>query len=420
MNIMNDRIIFHVDVNSAYLSWESVYRLQHGSSTDLREIPSAVGGDIESRHGIILAKSIPAKKYKIQTGETLFTARQKCPELVIVPPRYDLYIRCSNALVDLLKKFTPRIQRYSIDECFLDFTGMGNLFPSYEKLGDTIRQQVKEELGFTVSVGISSNKLLAKMASDLKKPDFTTTLFPIEISEKMWHLPVEDLFMVGRATASKLHRLNINTIGDLANCSPDTLSNKLKSHGITIWKYANGIENSEVRKSNFIDMKGIGNSTTIPFDVSDRATAHSVLLSLAETVGMRLRDAQNCCRLVAVGIKTNALVSYSRQNKLLYSTDSTNKIAEISCRLFDEVWKGEPIRHLGVWVSELCTDEFNQASFFEDKNSQRLKALDNTVDAIRMKYGSTSVIRAVFVGSSLNPLSGGIGDSSYPVMSSIL
>jgi DNA polymerase-4 len=420
MSQSDRRIIFHVDVNSAYLSWEAVYRLQQGGSTDLREIPSVVGGDVESRHGIVLAKSTPAKKMGVKTGETLFEARQKCPNLVVVPPHYELYILCSNAMLDVLHEYTPQVQRFSVDECFLDFTGMGSFYEDPLKLAHDMKERIKKELGFTVNIGISCNKLLAKVASDLKKPDMVHTLFPHEIAEKMWPLPVEDLFMVGRATAPKLHRLNIHTIGDLAMCDPELLKHTLKSFGTMIWGFANGAENSDVRISSHINIKGIGNSTTIPFDVEDAETASRILLSLAEMVGMRLRNSGNCCSLVAISIRSSGFSNYSRQRKLYRPTDSTMEISDIACQLFHEVWKGEPVRNLGLRVSELCSNEFMQVSIFDDKNKERKRSLDRAVDSIRMRYGSYSVIRGVFLHSGLNAINGGIGEESYPVMSSIL
>lgn len=415
-----NRIIFHIDVNSAYLSWSAIDRLQHGEKLDIREIPSAVGGDPVSRHGIILAKSIPAKKFKVQTGETLHSALQKCPDLFIVPPQYDLYMRCSNAMVSLLREYTPDIQRFSVDECFLDFTGMEHLYPDCLKLAEEIKDRVKKELGFTVSIGVSNNKLLAKVASDIKKPDAVVSLFPEEVKEKMWPLPVEDLFMVGRATLPKLHKLNIFTIGDLANYDLVLLKQFLKSHGVMIWNYANGIENSDVRKSNHIAMKGMGNSTTIPFDVDNRIEAHKVILSLCETVGMRLRDSENCCSLVSVHYRTNEFYSCGRQRKLSYYTDSTVKISGLACQLFDELWKGEPLRHIGVRISELCTNEFCQITLFEEKDNLKNSALDKAIDSIRLRFGSRSVIRATFLNSGLKPLMGGIGEEDYQLMSSIL
>jgi DNA polymerase-4 len=236
----------------------------------------------------------------------------------------------------------------------------------------------------------------------------------------MWPLPVEDLFMVGRATAPKLHRLNIHTIGDLAMCDPELLKHTLKSFGTMIWGFANGAENSDVRISSHINIKGIGNSTTIPFDVEDAETASRILLSLAEMVGMRLRNSGNCCDLVAISIRSSGFSNYSRQRKLHCPTDSTMEISHIASELFYEVWKGEPVRNLGLRVSELCSNEFMQVSIFDDKNKERKRSLDRAVDSIRMRYGSYSVIRGVFLHSGLNAINGGIGEESYPVMSSIL
>lgn len=416
----HEKLIFHIDVNSAFLSWEAIHNLQHGESVDLREIPAIVGGDLKTRHGIVLAKSIPAKKFKIQTGEAVWQACQKCPNLVIVSPHYDRYIRCSNAMHAILQEYTPIIQRFSVDESFLDFSDMKNHYPDPEELAHAIRERIKNELGFTVNIGISVNKLLAKVASDLKKPDRVHTLWPVEIKDKMWPLPVEDLFMVGRATAPKLRKLNIMTIGDLANYNLDILKHALKSHGELIWNYANGIEDSTVRQSNYIGMKGIGNSTTIPFDVEERVTAHKVLLSLAETVGMRLRDSQNTCQLIGMHTRTNELISYSRQRKLSFRTDSTRVIAEIACELFDEAWRGEPIRHLGIRITELHSNEVRQVSLFDEKFTERDMKLDKALDDIRMRFGSHSVVRGTFLHSGLNAITGGGGGDDAPQMTSLL
>ncbi|MCB2290594.1 DNA polymerase IV [Clostridium sp. CS001] len=417
---MMGNLIFHIDVNSAYLSWEAAYRLQHGEELDLRLIPSVVGGDEESRHGIVLTKSIPAKKFNIQTGETLHNARQKCPGLIIVPPRYWLYIKCSNAMYQILIEYTPQIQRFSVDESFLNFSNMEHLYPDYMVLAETISQRIKTELGFTVNIGISTNKLLAKVASDFKKPNMIHTLFPHEIKQKMWKLPVEDLFMVGRATAPKLHNLNINTIGDLANYDLKILKNKFKSHGLVIYNYANGIDSSEVRKSNYMEVKGIGNSTTIAFDVEDKDTAHKVLLSLCETVSMRLRDSQNCCTVISVSIRGSDLISYSRQKKLIVATDSTRKIYEIVCYLFDNVWKGNPVRHLGVHITDFCGNDFYQNSYLDTFDYEKDMKLNKAVDEIRLKFGHKAISRSCFLHSGISAMCGGIGEEDYPLMSSNL
>ncbi|NMA33069.1 MAG: DNA polymerase IV [Clostridiaceae bacterium] len=416
---MGERIIFHIDANSAFLSWSAVNALQHGATVDYREIPSIVGGNQATRHGIVLAKSIPAKKYGIQTGEPVIQAKQKCPGLLVLPPEYFVYMKCSSAMIDIIRDYSDTIQVFSIDEVFVDYTCLEKLLGDPVETAHQLKDRIKKELGFTVSVGISSNKLLAKMASDLKKPDAVTTLFKDEIPTKMWGLDVRDLYMVGQATEAKLKRMGIYTIGDLANTEIEFLKYKFKSWGEVLWCFANGIEDSPVKPDGAIPyIKGIGNSCTIHFDVEDRETAHKVLLSLVETVGMRLRNGKFCCRLVQVSIKTNELRSYSHQHKFFVPTDCTNAIYKEACRLFDAMWKGEPIRHLGVRVSELCGNDFVQLSLLEN-SFEKQRLIDLAVDDIRLKYGSHSVFRAGFLHSRLAPMQGGIVED-FPIMTSIL
>ena len=417
---MNNRIIFHIDVNSAYLSWASVDRLQHGDSLDLRTVPSVVGGDPVTRHGIVLAKSIPSKKYDIHTGETIYSAKAKCPELIIVPPNYGLYMQCSHAFGDILREYSPLVEQYSIDEYFVDFTNMVKLYADPVGTAYEIKDRIKEELGFTVNVGISTNKILAKMASELKKPDKVHTIFPNEMADKMWCLPIEELFMVGRATAKKLRSRAINTIGDLARTDLKWIKLFLKSHGVLVWNYANGNDCSLVRENRRAMIKGIGNSTTIPFDVEDKTTAHLVLLSLTETVASRLRKAEYCARLVSVSLRTNEFYSCSHQRKIASAIDCTNAIHEIACELFDELWKGAPVRQLGVRVSELCGNDFLQLSLFE-KNYEKQRVLDRTTDSLRERFGMDAVFRSSFLNSGIQFRSGGtVDDEEYPMMSSIL
>lgn len=416
---MNKRIIFHIDANSAYLSWEAAWRLQHGDTLDLRKIPSVVGGDPKSRHGIILAKSIPAKKYGITTGEALYTARQKCPDLYIVPPNYELYMKCSNAMFSLLKEYSCTVQRYSVDECFMDYTNSEALFGNAVDMAYTIKSRIKKELGFTVNIGVANNKLLAKMASEFEKPDKVHTLFPQEIKRKMWTLPVNELFMVGRKTLPKLKKIGINTIGDLANTDSAHMKGYLKSYGELIWNYANGIDDSLVLKED-VFQKGVGNSTTLHYDVTDPQEAHLVLLSLTEMVCMRLREKGALAGVVSVSIKNFNFSVYSRQCKLLSPIDCTNTIYENVKRLFDEVWRGEPIRHLGVHLSELCSNEFYQTSIFDAVKLDGYRKVDRTVDDIRKRYGKNALIRSAFLNSGLKPVVGGVGDEEYPMMSSML
>lgn len=412
-----DRIIMHIDVNSAFLSWEAAYRLQHGATLDLREVPSVVGGDEESRHGIVLAKSIPAKKYGIQTGEVLWQARSKCPNLVIVPPDYSLYMQCSTALIDLLYEYSPLLERYSIDECFLDIT---ETLKSKKPLdiAREISNKIKSVLGFTVNIGISSNKLLAKMASDFEKPDKVHTLFPDEVPKKLWILPVRELFMVGRRTAPKLYRLNIFSIGQLANTDPQFLRAHFKSFGSLLWQYANGIDNSPVNPCS-PPAKGIGNSTTTPFNVDNEREALLFLLSLVETASSRLRAARLLAQVVSISIRETDLTFFSHQRRLLTPTDNTESLFKIASALFRELWDGAPLRHLGVSFSSLCNDRFYQTSIFEDEQTYQKKSLDSSIDAIRLHYGNTSVVRGSFINSGIPPLTGGVIDD-YPGMRSQL
>lgn len=404
-----DKAIFHIDVNSAFLSWEAVYRIYClGGKTDLREQVAAVGGDMAMRHGIILAKSIPAKRFGIKTGETILEAKQKCPELILVPPNYGLYEQCSHAFMDILREYSPCVEQYSIDEAFMDMTGTELLFDEPVVSANRIRERIRDELGFTVNIGISENKLLAKMASDFKKPDRVHTLWRSELAEKLWPLPVSDLFFVGRATAAKLFKMGIKTIGQLAQTDVTFLKRCLKKHGEVIWAFANGYDTSVVRSEPEAN-KGYGNSTTIAFDVTDAGTAKLVLLALAETVGTRLREAGVGAEVVAVGIKTYDLRYASHQMVLPNATNITNEIHRYACRLFDDLWDGSPIRHLGIHTSRI-RDHVNmrQIDMFDHTDYEKLEQMDQAVDAIRRRYGNDAVMRAAFVGGRIDHMSGGI------------
>ena len=402
-------IIFHIDVNSAFLSWEAVYRLTHlGGSLDLREIPSAVGGDMTMRHGIILAKSIPAKKYHVQTGETIPEAKKKCPNLMLVPPNYGLYEKCSAAFMKLLREYSDTVEQYSIDEAFIDMTSTCHLFGTPEETAAQIKDRIRDELGFTVNIGISHNKLLAKMASDFEKPDRVHTLYPEEIREKMWPLAVSDLFFVGRATTKKLFSIGIKTIGDLANTDPVWLKSVLNKQGEIIWGFANGIDLSPVISQPPAN-KGYGNSTTTPYDVTDIPTANKVFLSLAETVGNRLRADQVQIEVVAIGIRYSDLSYQSHQKRLVSPTNLTLEIYRAACELFPRLWNGNPIRHLGIHTSRVATDAFSrQLNLFDHNDYEKWGRMDQTLDRLREKFGIDAVKRAVFLDQPIDHMSGGI------------
>lgn len=393
-----NRLIFHIDVNSAFLSWESVYRLsQDPEALDLRTIPSAVGGDAKSRHGIVLAKSTSAKRFGVTTGEPLVQALRKCPELVVVPSRFDLYIDCSRKLIRLLEEYTPDIEKFSIDEAFLDMTGTIHLFGEPVAVANMLRERIRRELGFTVNIGIAPNKLLAKMASDFEKPDRTHTLFAHEVPVKMWPLPVQELFFVGGSAAGKMERIGIHTIGELAACDLRILKFHLgDKYAAQIHAYANGVDNDPVEARDPIN-KGYGNSTTLSHDVSDYETACQVLLSLSETVGARLRADKVRCNCISVELKDWQFRTQSHQLTLDTATDSTAVLYQNACRLLKEFWDMTPVRLIGLRTSHISEDSFEQLSLFETDKTRKLKELEKAVDSIRGKYGIDSIKRARFL-----------------------
>lgn len=404
-----DKLIFHIDVNLAFLSWEAVYRLHiRGEKTDLRDIPSAVGGDVKKRHGIILAKSTPAKRYGVRTGDTIGDALKLCPNLVVVPPHYDLYESCSETFMEILREFSPCVEQYSVDEAFCDMTGTVGLYGSAVVAATLMKDRIYNELGFTVNVGISTNKILAKMASDFKKPNRVHTLFPEEIERKMWVLPVEELFFVGPATKRKLHTLGIHTIGELAGTDLELLRAHFKKHGEVIYSFANGIDMSAVVEE-APPNKGYGNSTTIAFDVNDGSTAKMVLLSLAEKVSARLRGDSVMANLVAVSIVDIYFRHETHQMQLLSPSNTTNEIHKVSCKLLDELWDGTPLRNLGIHTGKIVRGNVNmQLNIFDLNSHEKLSKLDSAVDVIRERYGEDSIIRAVFLDGPVYHMSGGI------------
>lgn len=405
---MAESTIFHIDVNSAFLSWEAAYRVNTlGDQTDLRDIASAVGGDQKQRHGIILAKSIPAKQYNIQTGEPIASALKKCPNLTIVPPRFDIYVKSSREFMSILYKYSPKVEQYSIDEAFCDMTGTEQLYGSPISFATKLKDEIFHSLGFSVNIGISTNKLLAKMASDFKKPNLVHTLFPEEIPTKMWPLPVGDLFFVGKSTEKKLLTLGIKTIGDLAHTDPSILSSHLKKHGEFIWNYANGIDPSPVSDTSS-DSKGYGNSTTLSHDITDNNIANTILLSLCETVCTRLRMDKTKATCISVSITDYNFITTSHQSTLFSSTNSTDEIFFVVSQLFSKLWDFHtPIRGLGVQTSKVTKNEYTQYNLFDADKFERLSKLDKAVDNIREKYGDNSIMRACFLDSSTPNLIGG-------------
>ncbi len=391
-----ERQILHVDVNNAFLSWTAVDMLNKGSKIDIREIPAIIGGDESKRSGIVLAKSMKAKEFGIKTADTIYQARMKCPETKIFPSNFKVYREYSNKLYNLLLEYTDKIERFSIDECFLDMTQylMNDTLLNKAK---EINRRVRAELGFTVNIGVAHNKLLAKMASDFQKPDRIHTLYENEIQKKMWGLPVSELFMLGRKTAPKLYNMQIKTIGDLAKTSKETLAKKLGKHGIMIWEYANGIDNTPV---NYIKEKPkcIGNSVTLPQDISSIEKLEEILLALTEQVTFRLRRQKMLANVVNVQLRTNKFIDTSHQKKLTKETSSTKEIYTQAKELLEQMYiRGQQIRLIGLRVDGLEEKEKQQISLFDnvkDERQEKQEKLDTAIDKLKEKYGYNLITRA--------------------------
>ena len=388
-----ERQILHVDVNNAFLSWTALERLEKGETLDIRTIPSIIGGDETKRSGIVLAKSTKAKEMGIVTGEPIYQARKKCPNLQVFSSSYATYVKQSNKLYQLLLQYTDKIERFSIDECFLDMTQFLMQSTLLEKAQD-ISKRVKTELGFTVNVGVAHNKLLAKMASDFTKPDKVHTLFEDEIPTKMWPLPVGELFMIGKKSAEKLQCMQIRTIGDLAKQDPHMLIKKFGKHGLLMWEYANGIDKSPVQYEEE-KPKGIGNSVTLPADVTQTEKIEEILLALTEHVTYRLRKHDLLANVVNVQLRTHEFTDWSHQKKLDAPTASTKIIYTAVKELLAEMYtQKQRIRLVGMRVDNLVEKEQRQLTLFSNAQQEKQEKLDSVVDALKNKYGYQSITRA--------------------------
>ena len=385
------RLIFHIDVNNAFLSWTAVEMLKNGSKLDIRTIPSVVGGDEKTRKGVVLARSLPAKKRGIMSGEPLYQARRKVDKLLVVPGARDKYTYYSNEFYKLLCKYSPVIERYSIDECFMDMTGMELLYSDPIKLAYKIKDEIYRELGFTVNVGIGNSKLCAKMASDFEKPNKVHTLFDEEIKTKMWPLDVQDLFMVGKSSSIKLHQMGINTIEDLAKTDVNILIKYFKSQGKMMHEFANGIDNSPVERP-LPKNQGIGHSTTLAEDINDIVSIKKVLRKLSEMVGLRLRKENKYATVVSIQLKNSSFITYGHQKKVTNPISSDEDIYEVASELLKNMYKGDPIRLVGLRVSDFTDRTYEQISLFEEAGKlEKRDKVQKTLDEINKKYGKNVI-----------------------------
>ena len=391
-----ETIYFHIDVNNAFLSWEALYRMEElGEKEDIRTQDAIIGGDISTRHGVVLAKSQSAKKYGIRTGEPVVSAMKKCPNLIAYKPHMDYYRKRSRQLMELFQKYAPVVDQYSVDEAFLDMTGTYSLYGEPVAFSHKLKDEIKNTLGFTVNIGISSNRLLAKMASDFTKPDRVHTLFPHEIQEKMWPLPVEDLFYVGKSTAVKLHALGLHTIGDVARCDLAVMKSHFKSHGEVIYNFANGIDLTLEDRTEAVQ-KGYGNSTTIPYDIKDSEAAYHTIMKLCESVCGRMRKDHVQALVLSVELKDSNFVVHRHQRTLLSPTDVTDECFSVACELFDELWDGSPIRLIGVTANKVEDAGNRQLNLFDLDSHDKKHDLDSALDSIREKYGKDAIKRGSF------------------------
>ena len=383
-----ERIIFHIDVNNAFLSWTAVKLLNNGYNIDIRTIPSVIGGDEEKRHGIVLAKSPVAKKYGIVTAETLYQARKKCPGVKVYPPDMSYYREMSRKMFDYISQYSPDVEKFSIDECFVDMSGTKYLYDNLIDLAYKIKDDIYSKFGFTVNIGIGNNKLCAKMASDFEKPNKVHTLFMDEIPTKMWPLPIDDLLFVGKKTSDKLKKMGYKTIGEVANADPEIFIKEFKSMGIEIWNRANGIDDSIVDSSSH-KSKSISVSWTLEKDSDDIDFIKHVLLKQVDEVGRSLRRKNMFARVVAVTIKTSDFVSFSKQSSLNYPINSNDDIYDAVIDNLYKVWNFEKIRNIGVRLSNLEETRIMQNDIFDKgTNSESKEKVQRAIDKIKDKYGS--------------------------------
>ena len=388
---MSDRIVLHIDVNNAFLSWTAVDMLKKGSKVDIRNRYAVIGGDESKRRGIVLAKSNLCKSRGVYTSQTLYSARKLCPYLDIYAPDYKLYKRYSNYLYNYLLKYTDVIERYSIDECFLEYSSIRRLYGDPIKFAYKIKNDIYSLYGFTVNVGIGNNKLCAKMASDFTKPNKVHTLFMHEISSKMWPLDVSELFMIGKKSSEKLKKLNINTIYDLAHTDKDFLIKNFKKMGIMMWEYANGIDESMVEYIRD-NPKSISSSTVLPYDYKNLDQIYAVFKSLVDDVVRRLKNSHMFTNTVSVGIKYKDLSKISKQKKLDNSTDDIDYIYKMVVSLFNELYDKETgVRALSVSLNDLDLVKKRQLSIFDKdfdiKTSNNDNKINEIINSLEKKYG---------------------------------
>ena len=394
-------IIMHIDVNNAFLSWTAVYLLKNGFNEDIRYSESVIGGDEKARRGIVLAKSMVAKSKGVKTAETLRDAKRKCNDLKVYPPNYKLYRYMSEELFSLIKSYVPDIEVLSVDECFIDYGKVKNIYGDEVKFAYKLKKEIKEKLGFTVNIGIANNKLCAKMASDFLKPDRVHTLYDYEVKDKMYPLKIDDLYGIGKKTAAKLKDLKINTIGDLANTDEKYLSFYFKNQAGKMIDAAKGISDAIITvKRRDVN---ISNSTTLSYNLNNIEDIYKVILPLVENVCISLRKKNKYAYVVGVILKDKFFKTKSHQRKLLNATNSTDEIYEVCKRLALELYQDEAIRLVGVSLSNLVCYNHHQISLFENiDNKDNNNKLDKVIDELKLTYGANIINKASLINNNIH------------------
>ena len=390
---MKEKVIFHIDVNNAFLSWSAVYLLKNGYEKDIRTIPSIIGGDEKTRRGIVLAKSPIAKKYGIITAETIYSAKKKCPNLEIYPPNFKWYYEKSRELMLYLQQYSPLQEQLSVDECFLDMSGMDYIYKDLIELAYKIKDDIKNKFGYTVNIGIANNKLCAKMASDFEKPDKVHTLFKDEIVTKLWPLDVGDLFMCGKSTKEELNKMNIYTIKDLARTDKKILEKHFKTQGKYLYEASRGIDNSKVEERSSKN-QSISITETLPINYSDKEKLKKILFRQVEEVTRQLRSQKQYTKTVGVIFKNDFFKTYTSQITFSTPTNNTKEILKKIYEIFDESYKEDEIRLIGVRLANLTDIKQEQVTLFsieEDKEDEKQDSIQKTMDAINNKFGKSII-----------------------------
>ena len=388
-----ERIILHIDVNSAFLSWSAIKLLREGYSKDIRNEISVIAGDPSKRHGVIVAASIPAKRIGIKPPTTLFEARKIYKDIIVVKPEKEFYSFCSKKLIQFLKSIFPKLEQYSIDECFIDYTEMKSIYGDEVKYAYKLKDDIYQKFGFTVNIGIGNNKLCAKMASDFEKPNKVHTLYSFEFKEKMWDKDISELFMAGKSACNKLHEIGIHTIRDLATFDEKILIRKLKSQGKLLYEYANGIDDSVVDSIGYNERKSIGFSRTLDNSTDNKNIIYNQLHKFSQDIAKILRNKKLFAYTLVVKIRNDEFKTSNHQEKYLNGFYKEEDIYIKARNLFNKLWNGEKVRLIGLSASDLENSNIYQISLFDNEDNEKDLKIDDLINNLNNKLGKELIYK---------------------------